>query len=251
MFSPGRPSIAWRQDRVRFWEAIAAGAKTREAAVAAGISEPVAHRWFKHAGGVNPRLAPTTSGRYLSSAEREDIALWRAQEVGVREIAKRLGRSPSTISRELRRNASTRTYRLEYKASTAQWHAERRAKRPKTAKLVTHHQLRQYVQDKLSGEIVTAEGEIVGPTGRSGVERTNLTAGTGSGSPAGALSRSLGACPWTSLRMSRCGSPMRRSTRRSTLRAVAGLSASSPGTCAEAGPNGRREREPANKPGRT
>lgn len=165
MFSPGRPSIAWRQDRVRFWEAIAAGAKTREAAVAAGISEPVAHRWFKHAGGVNPRLAPTTSGRYLSSAEREDIALWRAQEVGVREIAKRLGRSPSTISRELRRNASTRTYRLEYKASTAQWHAERRAKRPKTAKLVTHHQLRQYVQDKLSGEIVTAEGEIVGPTG--------------------------------------------------------------------------------------
>lgn len=62
--------------------------------------------------------------------------LWRAQEVGVRDIAKRLNRSPSTVSRELRRNASTRTYRLEYKASTAQWHAERRAKRPKTAKMV-------------------------------------------------------------------------------------------------------------------
>ncbi|TDS82355.1 IS30 family transposase [Nesterenkonia aurantiaca] len=165
IYSPGRPSIAWRQDRVRFWEAIAAGAKTREAGAAAGVSEPVAHRWFRHAGGVNPQLAPTVSGRYLSSAEREDIALWRAQQVGVREIARRLGRNTSTISRELRRNASTRTYTLEYKASTAQWHAERRARRPKTAKMVTHGQLRQYVQDKLSGEIITADGEIVGPIG--------------------------------------------------------------------------------------
>lgn len=52
--SPGRPTVAWREDRVRFWEAIAVGAKTREAAVAAGVSEPVAYRWFLHAGGVNP-----------------------------------------------------------------------------------------------------------------------------------------------------------------------------------------------------
>ncbi|GHD09092.1 IS30 family transposase [Zhihengliuella salsuginis] len=85
--------------------------------------------------------------------------------MGVREIARRLNRSPSTISRELRRNASTRTYQLEYKASTAQWHAERRSARPKAAKLVTRERLRQYVQEKLSGEIVTAEGEVVGPTG--------------------------------------------------------------------------------------
>ncbi|WP_210047787.1 IS30 family transposase [Nesterenkonia lacusekhoensis] len=163
--SPGRPTVAWREDRVRFWQAIAAGAKTREAGEAAGVSEPVAHRWFRHAGGVNPHLASTVSGRYISSSEREDIALWRAQDSGVREIARRLGRSPSTISRELRRNASTRTYQLEYKASIAQWHAERRARRPKTAKMVTNDRLRQYVQDKLSGEIITAEGEVVGPEG--------------------------------------------------------------------------------------
>jgi IS30 family transposase len=61
----------------------------------------------------------------------------------VREIARRLGRAPSTISRELRRNASTRTYWLDYKASIAQWHAERRARRPKTAKLVGNDRLRQ------------------------------------------------------------------------------------------------------------
>ncbi|WP_187270810.1 IS30 family transposase [Lacisediminihabitans profunda] len=165
--SPGRPSVAWREDRVRFWAAIAAGAKTRDAGVAAGVSEPVAHRWFLHAGGVNPRLAPTLSGRYLSSSNREEIALWRAQGCGVREIARRLGRNPSTISRELRRNASTRTYRLDYKASTAQWHAERRARRPKTAKLIANERLREYVNDKLSGHVRSGGGERLGPAGPS------------------------------------------------------------------------------------
>ena len=75
------------------------------------------------------------SGRYLSFAEREEIALLRAQKLGVREIARRIGRSPSTISRELRRNAGTRSGSLTYRASTAQWHADRRGRRPKPAKL--------------------------------------------------------------------------------------------------------------------
>ncbi|HEX2300543.1 MAG TPA: IS30 family transposase [Streptomyces sp.] len=163
--SPGRPTVAWREDRVRFWAAIARGVKTEDAAVEAGVSAPVAFRWFRHAGGVNPGLPARVSGRYLSSADREEIALWRAQKVGVREIARRLGRSPSTISRELRRNASTRTYRLAYKASIAQWHAERRARRPKVAKLVSDDRLRQYVQDRLAGVVQTADGAPVGPAG--------------------------------------------------------------------------------------
>jgi transposase, IS30 family len=112
---------------------------------------------------VNPSLAPTVSGRYQAFAEREDIAIWHAQKLGVREIARRLRRSPSTISRELRRNASTRTWRLEYRASTAQWHAERRARRPKTAKLVADR-LRDYVQDRLAGVIRAADGtRVLGP----------------------------------------------------------------------------------------
>jgi IS30 family transposase len=57
--------------------------------------------------------------------------------MGVREIAREIGRSPSTISRELRRNAATRSGRLDYRASVAQWHAEQRAKRPKAAKLAS------------------------------------------------------------------------------------------------------------------
>jgi IS30 family transposase len=106
------------------------------------------------------------SGRYLSFSEREDIALLRAQGMGVREIARRLGRDPSTISRELRRNASTRTYSADYKASTAQWHAERRARRPKTAKLVGNQRLREYVQERLSGAVQTAGGHpVAGPQG--------------------------------------------------------------------------------------
>jgi hypothetical protein len=46
--SPGRPTVAWREDRVRFWAAIAAGAMTEDAAAEAGVSSPVGFRWFRH-----------------------------------------------------------------------------------------------------------------------------------------------------------------------------------------------------------
>ena len=69
----------------------------------------------------------------------------RAEGKGVREIAREIDRSASTISRELRRNAATRGGKLEYRASVAQWKAELVARRPKTAKLVAHDRLRGYV----------------------------------------------------------------------------------------------------------
>ncbi len=105
-------------------------------------------------------LAPV-SERYLSFTEREELAILHAQRCGVREIARRLGRSPSTISRELRRNASTRSHTVTYRASTAQWHAERRACRPKVSKLAANDRLRAYVQDRLAGEIARPDGEAV------------------------------------------------------------------------------------------
>jgi hypothetical protein len=170
--SPGRPTVAWREDRVRFWAAIARGARSEDAAAGVGVSPAVGARWFRHAGGVDPKLPPTVSGRYLSFVEREDIAIWRAQKAGVREIARRLGRSPSTISRELRRNASTRTWRLDYRASTAQWHAERRARRPKVPKLAAHERLREYVQERLAGMIRGPDGRPVpGPATMFGGRR--------------------------------------------------------------------------------
>jgi IS30 family transposase len=101
------------------------------------------------------------SGRYLSFAEREEIAILRAYGYGIREIAQRLRRVPSTISRELRRNAATRGGRLVYRAVIAQWHRDRRAARPKAAKLAAHGRLRAYVQDRLAGVIRMPDGRPV------------------------------------------------------------------------------------------
>ena len=99
------------------------------------MSGPVGTRWFRHGGGMSPISLVEPSGRYLSFSEREEIAVLRAQDHGVREIARRLGRDASTISRELRRNAATRASQRGYRASVAQWKAEQAARRPKAAKL--------------------------------------------------------------------------------------------------------------------
>ena len=104
------------------------------------------------------------SGRYLSFAEREEIALLRARGSGVREIARAIGRDPGTISRELRRNAAVRYGSRGYRASVAQWKADMAAKRPKVAKLVTNARLHAYVHERLSGQITTSDGKvIIGP----------------------------------------------------------------------------------------
>jgi IS30 family transposase len=164
IYSPGRPGVAMRENRQKFWEQIALGMSSEDAATIAEVSAPVGGRWFRQGGGMRPKNLTPLSGRYLSFEEREGIAMFRAQGIGVREIARRSARCPSTISRELRRNAATRSGGLEYRASTAQWHAERRAKRPKTPKLVENCALRQYVQDRLAGTISTADGRnIAGP----------------------------------------------------------------------------------------
>ncbi len=163
--SPGRPGIASREPKRRFWSFIAAGLSSEDAAMKIGVSQPVGSRWFRMAGGMAPSHLSCSSkpfsGRYLTLAEREEIALLRAQDVGVREIARRLGRAASTISRELRRNAATRGGTLEYRATTAQWHAERAARRPKAAKLGSHAALRSYVQERLAGHVVRSGGSAV------------------------------------------------------------------------------------------
>ena len=102
--------------------------------------------------------SPPPSGRYFLFAEREEIALLRAQGHGVREIARRIGRAASTISRELRRNAATRSGGFVYRATTAQWHADRAARRPKPTKLATNAPLRDYVQDRLGGAVASPMG---------------------------------------------------------------------------------------------
>jgi hypothetical protein len=168
MRSSGRPPVANRKQIVQFWQAISAGRTSDGAGIDAGVSPAVGVRWFRTAGGMAPshlsKNSKPLSGRYLSFAEREEIAILHAQERGVCEIARQLGRCASTISRELRRNAATRAGGYDYRATTAQWRADRAARRPRPSKLALNTGLRQYVQDRLSGEISSDDGlKISGP----------------------------------------------------------------------------------------
>jgi IS30 family transposase len=157
--------VARREHRRRFWAFVAEGLSSEDAAMGVGVSQPLGTRWFREAGGMAPshlsRSSKPPSGRYLTFAEREEIALWRARGLGVREVARRSGRAASTISRELRRNAATRGGNLDYRATTAQWHAERAARRPKRAKLATSAALRAYVGERLAGAVVAPGGAAV------------------------------------------------------------------------------------------
>jgi IS30 family transposase len=179
---PGRLPKAQRENCRQFWAAIASGRSSEDAAIDAGVSPVVGVRWFRRAGGMPPthfsQSSKPPSGRYLSFAEREEIAILRAQGHGVRAIAGHLGRPPSTISRELRRNAARRHGAPEYRATTAQWHADQSARRPKPAKLAVSPILRDYVQDRLAGMIATPDGTpIAGPKvvwkGRRAAHRQN------------------------------------------------------------------------------
>jgi transposase, IS30 family len=143
-----RPAV--RQTRRVFWRGVAAGSSNEDAAAAAGVSAMSAWRWFDQHGGVSPLCLSEPGGRYLGLAEREEIAIKREQGVGVRQIAREVGRDPSTISRELRRhrrrlggNSSV------YRAHHAQAKADVEAGRPKPTKLETNPRLARWVQRRL------------------------------------------------------------------------------------------------------
>src|SRR6266704_2718410 len=139
-----------RVARLAFWDGIRAGLGVREAAVAAGGGGGGGGGggrrggWSGGGGGVKGNGPPgPPGGRYLSVAEREEIAVGVAAGVPLRVIAARLGRAASTVSREIGRNSSQRGCR----AVAAQ--AGFRARRPKTAKLAGNQRLRGWVQERL------------------------------------------------------------------------------------------------------
>jgi IS30 family transposase len=128
---------------------IAAGLSTDDASAAVSVNRRTGRRWFTEAGGMPPVELAEPKGRYLSFGEREEIALGRAAGLGIREIARQLGRDASTVSREVARGCLTRRPRGRYKASVAQARAEARARRPKPGKLATTPLLRASVQQQL------------------------------------------------------------------------------------------------------
>ena len=169
--SEGRPPVAGRAEQERFWRAIARGLSSEDAALEAGVRPDAGYRLFRKAGGMPPSIfrpsAKPLSGRYLSFAEREEIALLNTQGHSMQEIGRRLGRAASTISRELDRNAATHGGKMAYRATTAQWHADRSARRPKPAKLASNAALRTYVEERLSG-MVALPDEARGRANRKG-----------------------------------------------------------------------------------
>jgi transposase, IS30 family len=136
----------------RYWQLLAAGIGTVEACRQVGITRKTGYRWRAEAGGVAPlRLAEAVrSNRYLSMVERQRIAGLRRQGLSVRDIARRLERSPSTVSRELRRN--TAAHDADYDAVLAHMRARERGARPGRSRLARDPELRAVVQAKLELE---------------------------------------------------------------------------------------------------
>lgn len=154
------------RDLVRsFWLAYLAGATQEEAGRALGLDRKTGPMWFRQAGGVIPAyVAAKPTGRKLSIDEREEIFAGVVRGDPIRQIARCLGRAPSTVLRELRNNMWHQLYRARhhgphgvpitkpwnYRPGLAQRRADARARRPKMAKLATNKQLRELVQAKLT-----------------------------------------------------------------------------------------------------
>jgi len=139
----GRPGVP-RSVQAGFWDGVRAGLGVGEAAEAAGVAASGAQEWLRQAGGVKANGARAGSGRFLSVAEREEIAVGVAAGLSCRQIAAGLGRAASTVSREVERNGYRGRYR--YRALAAQAQAQFRAARPKTARLAGNDRLRGQVQ---------------------------------------------------------------------------------------------------------
>ncbi|MBO1283861.1 IS30 family transposase [Streptomyces sampsonii] len=135
-FSPAQQDEIWRRWRE--------GQSFSLIGRALGAPMQSARRFLYQSGGV--RLAPQTrSERHLSGSEREEISRGIAAGESARQLAKRLGRSPSTVSREIARNGG----RDRYRAAPADAAAYARGRRPKQAKLAQRPVLRTLVEAKL------------------------------------------------------------------------------------------------------
>ena len=128
---------------------LAAGVSPARASREAGVSASFAYQLRARMGGVCRPPAVTYSARYLDRDERYEIARLRGQDPALsgRQIAARLGRSPSTVSRELARNADPRTG--GYQPERAHQLAWRRQRRPKRSRLAGNPALRAAVQKLL------------------------------------------------------------------------------------------------------
>ena len=132
-------------DKAEVWQRYGNGHSAAMIARAMGFHATSVAEFIRNAGGIRPKPR-CVSSRQLSLEDREEISRGLAADESLRCIARRLGRAPSTISREVDRNGGRRRYR----ALRAEQAARERAKRPKPAKLAVDPLLRLVVADKLA-----------------------------------------------------------------------------------------------------
>jgi IS30 family transposase len=127
------------------WDRWEAGESQRSISRQLGRSPSTVRTQLVSAGWRRPTPPVEWCSLRLSLSEREEISRGLARDESLRSIADRLGRSPSTVSREVKINGG----HLRYRANVAHRSSRRRAKRPKTMKLQECRRLRVAVEDKL------------------------------------------------------------------------------------------------------
>ena len=220
--SPGRPPVNQKRQRQEFWRRVAEGLTSEDAATACGVSPVLGTRWFRESGGMPLISLDPPSGRYLSFEEREEIAVLRAQECGVREVARRLGRSPSTVSRELRRNAATRAGVWTTGPRSRSGTPTGRPAAPERPSWSATSGFRSTCRTDSPARSPPRTAAWSRDRRRGGSGDGMVRARTDAGRHPGARSRSPAASRSISPMMSRCASPTRRSTRPSTSRGAEG-----------------------------
>ena len=128
-------------DRTEIERLIWGGATFAAAAAAVGCSTKSIQRFLAATGGLKRRVRERSALR-LSLAEREELSRGLVAGDSLRTIATRLGRAPSTISREVAWNGPRRDYR----AWRAEKEAIRRGRRPKPSKLAIDSRLCREVE---------------------------------------------------------------------------------------------------------
>jgi len=133
------------------------GAGETAAAIARKLGRPAGtvNDRIRDAGGIRPVIA-RAAAIHLTTGEREEISRGLAAGESLRCIARRLGRAPSTVSREVSRHGGARRYR----AGAADCAAMHNRRRPKPSRLATHTELRHVVEDKLA--LRWSPGQIAG-----------------------------------------------------------------------------------------
>jgi len=146
-----RLTAAQRQELWRQWKA---GLPLSAIAQSLAVSASGVYGEIADQGGLAPRRRQRAA-RTVSVVERRLLARWQVGApggLGVREAARRLGRAPSTVSREIRRNGGRTAARRHYAAETADARAWQRARRPKRCRLAQWPALGAVVAEKLAAE---------------------------------------------------------------------------------------------------